>query len=107
MKHLEEPADDMSDVDDNSTRFHVGTTVFKVFGNVEHQGQVTGYDPANKLCHHIFYDDDDSEEYYHNEVKNQRKISLSKRRQWRNPSPPRFITYIQNMLLKNLIMRTM
>ena len=24
-KHLEEPADDMRDVDDNSTRFHVGT----------------------------------------------------------------------------------
>ena len=35
-KHVEEPADDMEAVDDNSTRFHVGTAVFKVFGKVEH-----------------------------------------------------------------------
>ena len=83
-KHLEEPADDMSDVDNNSTRFHVGTTVFKVFGKVELRGQVTGYDPVNKL-YHIVYDDDDSKEYYHNEVRDQRKRSLSKRRQWRKP----------------------
>ena len=84
MKHLEEPADDMSDVDNNSTRFHVGTIVFKVFGKVEHRGQVTGYDLVNKL-YHIVYDDDDSEEYYYNEVRDQRKRSLSKQRQWRKP----------------------
>ena len=35
-KHIEEPAEDMDAVDDNSTRFHVGTPVFKVFGKVEH-----------------------------------------------------------------------
>ena len=83
-KHLEEPADDMSDVDNNSTHFHVGTPVFKVFGKVEHQGQVTEYDPVNKL-YHIVYDDDDSKDYYHNEVRDQQKRSLSKRRQWRKP----------------------
>ena len=48
-KHVEEPADDMSDVDDNSTRFHLGTVVFKVFGKVEHKGEVTGYNPVTKL----------------------------------------------------------
>ena len=41
LKHLEEPADDMRDVDDDSTRFHLGTVVFKVFGRVEHKGEVT------------------------------------------------------------------
>ena len=83
-KHLEEPANDMHDVDDNSTRFHVGTIVFKVFGKVEHRGKVTGFDPVNKL-YHIVYNDDDSEEYYHNEVRDQQQRSLSKRRQWRKP----------------------
>ena len=41
-KHVKEPADDMADVDDTSTHFHVGTVVFKVFGKVEHRGIVTG-----------------------------------------------------------------
>ena len=36
LKHIKEPAEDMDAVDDNSTRFHVGTPVFKVFGKVEH-----------------------------------------------------------------------
>ena len=81
-KHVEEPTEDMDAVDDNSTRFHVGTPVFKVFGKVEHQGKVTGYDPVNKL-YHIVYDDDDDDtkKYYHNEVRDQRKRTLSKRRQ--------------------------
>ena len=35
--------------------------------------------------YHITYDDDDNEEYYHNEVRDQRKRTLSKRRQWRKP----------------------
>ena len=48
-KHIEEPAEDMDAVDDNSTRFHVGTPVFKVFGKVEHRGEVTGYNPVTKL----------------------------------------------------------
>ena len=83
-KHLEEPADDMRDVDDNSTRFHLGTVVFKVFGRVEHKGEVTRYNPVTKL-YQIVYDDNDTEQYYHNEVRDQKKRSLSKRRQWRKP----------------------
>ena len=67
-KHVEEPADAMADVDDTSTRFHVGTVVFKVFRKVEHRGKVTGYNPVTKL-YQIFYDDDDTEQYYHNEVR--------------------------------------
>ena len=54
-------------VDDESTRFHVGTHVFKVFGKVEYQGSVTGFGSVSKL-YHIVYDDDDTEEYYYNEV---------------------------------------
>ena len=83
-KHIKESADDMDAVDDNSTQFHVGTPVFKVFGKVEHGGRVTGYNPVTKL-YHIIYDDDDNEEYYHNEVRDQRKRILSKRKQWRKP----------------------
>ena len=79
-KHVEEPADDMADVDDTSTRFHVGTVVFKVFGKVEDRGKVVGYDPVTKL-YQIVYDDDDTEQYYHNEVRDQQKRSLTKRRQ--------------------------
>ena len=48
-KHVEKPTEDMDTVDDNSTRFHVGTPVFKVSRKVEHQGKVTGYDLVNKL----------------------------------------------------------
>ena len=81
-KHIKEPAEDMDAVDDNSTRFHVGTPVFKVFGKAEHRGKVTGYNPVTKLYNSV-YDDDDTKEYYHNEVRDQRKRTLSKRRQWR------------------------
>ena len=41
----------MDNVDDNSTKFYVGTPVSKVFGKVEHQGKVTGYNPVTKLYH--------------------------------------------------------
>ena len=51
-------------MDDGSIRFHVGTRVFKVFGKVEHRGEVKSYDPVNKL-YHIVYDDDNTKEYYH------------------------------------------
>ena len=43
-KHIEEPTEDIAAADDDSTRFHVGTTVFKVFGRAEHWGKVTCYD---------------------------------------------------------------
>ena len=56
----------------------------KSLEKVEHQGEVTSYDPVNKL-YHIVYDDDDTEEYYHNEVRDQRKGNIWKRRQWRKP----------------------
>ena len=73
-KHLEEPSEDILAVDDESTKFNVGTHVFKVFGKVEHQGSVTGYDPVNKLYHVVYDNDDtDTEEYYHNEVRDQQK----------------------------------
>ena len=39
----------MRAVDDDSARFHVGTTVFKFFGKVEQRGTVTGYNPETKL----------------------------------------------------------
>ena len=51
----------MADVDDTSTRFHVGTVVFNVFGKVEHRGKVTGYNPVTKL-YQIVYDDDDTKQ---------------------------------------------
>ena len=83
-KQLEETTEYMPAVDDDSTRFHVGTVVFKVFGKGEHWGKVVGYDPVNKL-HHIVYDNDDTEEYYHNKIRDQQKRTLSKRRQLREP----------------------
>ena len=89
-KHVEEPTKNMDTIDDGSTRFHVGTPVFKVFGRVDHRDEVTGYDPVNKLYHIIYDDDDDTKEYYHNEVRDQHKIILSKRRQ-RNQSQPKFM----------------
>ena len=70
LKHLEEPSEDIDTVDDDSTRYNVGTIVFKVFEKIEHKGTVSGYDLADKL-YHILYDDDDTEEYYHNEVRDQ------------------------------------
>ena len=75
----------MDTIDDNSTRFHVCTSVFKVFGKVEHQGKITGYNPVTKLYHIVYDDDDDTKEYYHNKVRDQGKITLSKRRQRRKP----------------------
>ena len=35
--------------------------------------------------YNITYNDDDHEEYYHNEVRDQRKRTLTKRRQWKKP----------------------
>ena len=35
-KYLEEPSKDILAIDNGSTRFHIGTHVFKVFGKVEH-----------------------------------------------------------------------
>ena len=69
-------------VDDGSTRYQVGAIVFKMFEKVEHCGTVSGYDPVNKLyC--IFYADDDTEVYYHNQVQDQQKRFLSKKKQWK------------------------
>ena len=79
FKHVEEPTDDIAYVDDSSTRFHVGTVVFKVFGKVEDRGKVVGYDPVTKL-YQVVYDDDDTEKYYHKEVRDQQERSLTKRR---------------------------
>ena len=65
LKHSEERSEDILAFDNGSTRFNVGTLVFKVFGKVEYRESVKGYDPLNKL-YHIVYDDDDTEKYYHN-----------------------------------------
>lgn len=57
--YVEEPADDIADVDDDFIRFHIGTVAFKVLGKVEHRGKVTRYNPLTKL-YQIVYDDDDT-----------------------------------------------
>ena len=44
----------MAYVDDDSTRFLVGTKVFKVFNDVEYKDAVTGYDHKKQL-YHILY----------------------------------------------------
>ena len=79
-KHVEITADNMVDVDDTSTGFYVCTVIFKVVGKVEHRGKIVGYDPVNKL-YQIVYGDDYTKQYYHNEVRDQQKRSLTKRRQ--------------------------
>ena len=88
-KHIEESTEDMDTVDDNSMRFHVDTLVFKVFGKVEHRGEVTDYDPVNKL-YHIVYDNDETKEYYHNKVRGQPKKNISMRKQKRKPKSAKF-----------------
>ena len=40
-----------SDLDDNSTRHHVGTKVYKKFDDIEYQGEVKGYDPTTRFYH--------------------------------------------------------
>ena len=67
IKSKSEESPDMADVDDDSTRFLVGTKVFKVFNDIEYKGAVTGYD-HKKRFNHIIYEDGDAEDYYHNEV---------------------------------------
>ena len=59
---------DISDVDDGTKRYEVGTKIFKVFNDVEYKGTITGYDLKKKL-YHILYEDGDAEDFYHNEVK--------------------------------------
>ena len=54
----------------------------KYLEKVEHQGKVVGYDPVIKL-YQIIYDNDYTVQYYHNEVRDQKKRFLTKRRQWR------------------------
>ena len=55
-------------------------SVFKVFRQNEHSGSIVGYNLVNKL-YHIIYDDYDTEEYYHNEVRDQQKQIIFKRKQ--------------------------
>ena len=50
-KYIEKPSEDIQAMDNGSTRFHSGTSVFKVFEKIEHRGEVKGYDPVNKLYH--------------------------------------------------------
>ena len=61
----------MVDVDDNSTRFLVGTKAFKVFNDVEYKSAVTGYDHKKQL-YHILHEDGDAKDYYHNKVQDLR-----------------------------------
>lgn len=49
---------DLRGVDDETTRFPVGTKIFKVFNDVEYKVSVTGYDHKKKL-YHIMYEDVD------------------------------------------------
>ena len=59
---------DMKDVDDGSTRFPLGTYVYKVFNDLEYRGKVQGYNP-NKKLYYIIYNDGDKGDYYHNELR--------------------------------------
>ena len=68
IKSKSEKLPDMKDVDDRSEQYALGTTVYKVFNDIEYRGTVQGYNPHNKL-YFIVYDDGDKEYYYHNEVK--------------------------------------
>ena len=60
--HIEEPTINIRAVDNGSTRFHVETLDFKMFGKVEHRGEVKGYDSMNKLYHIVYDNDDDTKE---------------------------------------------
>ena len=56
---------DLSDVDDGTKKYEVGTKIFKVFNNVEYKRTITGYNLKKKL-YHIIYEDGDAEDLYHN-----------------------------------------
>ena len=43
-----------------------------------------GHNPVTKL-HQIVYDNNDTKQNYYNEVRDQRKRLLTKRRQWKKP----------------------
>jgi hypothetical protein len=77
-----EPPDDINTVDDGSTRYHVGTTVYKTFSDEEFKGKVTGYDSSSQL-YHILYEDEGTEDSYHNEVRDQQKPSLHISKGWK------------------------
>ena len=51
IKSKPEELPNMADIDDDSTRFLVGTKVFKVFDDVKYKGAVTGYDHKKRLYH--------------------------------------------------------
>jgi hypothetical protein len=70
-----ESPDNLDIVDDGSTCYHVGTTVYKTFSDEEFKGKVIGYDSATKP-YHILYKDEDTEDYYHNKVRDQQKPVL-------------------------------
>jgi hypothetical protein len=79
-----ESPDNLDTVDNGSTRYHVGTTVYKTFSDEEFKGKVTGYDSATKL-YHILYEDEDTEDYYHNEVRDRQKPVLDISKRWKRP----------------------
>ena len=85
VKSKPEELPNMTDVDDDSTRFVTGTKVFKVFNDVEYKDAVTRYDHKKRL-YHILYEDGDAEDYYHNEVRDLQAVVVKrhlKRKQWK------------------------
>ena len=64
-----EPEEDeaLTDVDDGSERYKLGSKVYKLFKGVPYTGTIIGYDATHKL-YQIEYTDGDREEMYHNEV---------------------------------------
>ena len=68
IKSKPEKLPGMKDIDNSSTRFSLGTYVYKVVNDIEYRGKVQGYDPHKKL-YFIVYNDGDKEDYYHNEVR--------------------------------------
>ena len=71
--------DENEDNNDGSTRYKLGTNIFKKFDGKEYAGKVVSYDSDSKL-YKIKYDHGDSEEFYHNEVKNHLKPTTKKRK---------------------------
>ena len=61
IKSKPEKLPDMKDVDDESERFGLGMTVYKVFNDIEYIGKVQGYNPHTKL-YFIVDDDGDKED---------------------------------------------
>ena len=68
IKSKPEELSNMVDINDNSARFSLGTTIYKIiFNDIEYKREVKWYN-SNKKLYHIKYDDGDAEDYHLNKV---------------------------------------